>query len=123
VCRSGGSRDSHPPPPHTPPPPRTGTPQTTERTVALLAFDDPHSSPVGELMEPSQRQKTASELNAAILSSQCHETEPRVALLLKMMLWAQQRLDERAHYPRIVDLVAAQPGGAAAGAGAGAKRD
>lgn len=85
-----------------------------EKTVALLAFDDPRCSPVGELMDASQRQKTASELNAAILSSQCHETEPRVALLLKMMLWAQQRLDERLIYPKIVDLVAAQPGGPAA---------
>ena len=41
-----------------------------ERTVALLAFNDPRSSPVGELMEVAQRQKTASELNAAILTAQ-----------------------------------------------------
>lgn len=68
-------------------------------------------------MEPSQRQKTASELNAAILSSQRHETEPRVALVLKLMLWAQQRLDERVSYPKIADLVAAAPGGGAAPAG------
>ena len=78
--------------------------------MALLAFDDPRSSPVGDLMDAAQRQKTASELNAAILSSQCHETEPRVALLLKMLLWAQQRLEERASFPKIVDLVAATPG-------------
>ena len=37
----------------------------------------------------SQRQKTASELNAAILSSQCQEREPRLPHLLRMMLWAQ----------------------------------
>ena len=41
-----------------------------ERTVALLAFEDAKTSPIGELMEVSQRQKTASELNAAILRSQ-----------------------------------------------------
>lgn len=41
-----------------------------ERTVALLAFEDAKQSPVGDLMDLSQRQKTASELNAAILSSQ-----------------------------------------------------
>lgn len=44
-----------------------------ERTVALLAFEDTASCPVGELLDISQRQKTASELNAAILTSQSHE--------------------------------------------------
>ena len=38
--------------------------------MALLVFEDVKASPVGDLMEPGQRQKTASELNAAILSSQ-----------------------------------------------------
>ena len=41
-----------------------------ERTVALLAFEDVRSSPVADLMDIAQRQKTASELNAAILASQ-----------------------------------------------------
>ncbi|GBF90786.1 hypothetical protein Rsub_03087 [Raphidocelis subcapitata] len=86
-----------------------------ERTVALLAFEDPRASPLGELMEASQRQRTASELNAAILSSQRHATEPRAAMLLKMMVWAQQRLDERATYPKITDLAAAVPGGGGGG--------
>eukprot|EP00775_Hariotina_reticulata_P006104 gene6104-6342_t len=78
-----------------------------ERTVALLAFADAKASPVGELMDVAQRQKTASELNAAILSSQGQEREPRLLLLLKMMLWAQQQLDDRASYPRITDLATA----------------
>lgn len=52
-----------------------------ERTMALLAFD-PNGAGVGSgrggtdvtsLFDFSQRQKTASELNAAILSSQCQE--------------------------------------------------
>lgn len=43
----------------------------TERTVALLAFEDARSCPVADLMDIAQRQKTASELNAAILASQC----------------------------------------------------
>ena len=38
--------------------------------MALLAFEDVKSSPVGDLMDLMQRQKTASELNAAILDSQ-----------------------------------------------------
>ena len=41
-----------------------------ERTVALLAFEDVRSSPVADLMDIAQRQKTASELNAAVLASQ-----------------------------------------------------
>ena len=41
--------------------------------MALLAFEDQKSCPVGYLLDPSQRQKTASELNAAILSSQCED--------------------------------------------------
>ncbi|KAF6265934.1 CTLH/CRA C-terminal to lish motif domain-containing protein [Scenedesmus sp. NREL 46B-D3] len=77
-----------------------------ERSVSLLAFDEPQASPVGDLMDVAQRQKTASELNAAILSSQGQEREPRLLLLLKMMLWAQQRLDEKAVYPKVTDLAA-----------------
>lgn len=72
--------------------------------MALLAFEAPGDSPVGELLDAAQRQKTASELNAAILSSQGQERQPRLLLLLKMMLWAQQQLDERAVYPRVTDL-------------------
>ena len=41
-----------------------------ERTVTLLAFEDATQSPLADLMNVTQRQKTASELNAAILSSQ-----------------------------------------------------
>ena len=44
-----------------------------ERTVALLAFDDVANCPIGELLDISQRLKTASEVNAAILTSQSHE--------------------------------------------------
>ncbi len=47
-----------------------------ERTMALLAFEDMRNSPVADLMDISQRQKTASELNAAILSSQCQACTP-----------------------------------------------
>ncbi|KAG2449028.1 hypothetical protein HYH02_005780 [Chlamydomonas schloesseri] len=79
-----------------------------ERTVALLAFEDTKSSPVGDLMDVAQRQKTASELNAAILAAQAQEREPRLPLLLKLLLWAQAQLDERAVYPRIGDLASAQ---------------
>lgn len=76
-----------------------------ERTVALLAFEDTSTCPVGELLDISQRQKTASELNAAILTIQSHEKDPKLPRLLKMLIWAQNQLDEKACYPHITDLV------------------
>mmetsp|Transcript_8813 Transcript_8813/g.15859 ORF Transcript_8813/g.15859 Transcript_8813/m.15859 type:complete len:230 (-) Transcript_8813:157-846(-) len=79
-----------------------------ERTIALLAFSDTAACPVGDLMDVTQRQKTASELNAAILSSQCQEQEPKLPSLLKMLLWAQNRLDEHAEYPRMSNLATAE---------------
>jgi hypothetical protein len=38
--------------------------------MSLLLFENPADSPVGELMHEMQRQRLASELNAAILTSQ-----------------------------------------------------
>ncbi|KAE8719833.1 Glucose-induced degradation protein 8-like protein [Hibiscus syriacus] len=75
-----------------------------ERTVSLLAFEDVSNCPVGELLDISQRLKTASEVNAAILTSQSHEKDPKLPSLLKMLLWAQNQLDQKAAYPRINDL-------------------
>lgn len=79
-----------------------------EKTVALLAFEDAKASPVGDLMDIAQRQKTASELNSAILQSQCVEKESRLPMLIKMLLWSQQQLDEKATYPHITDLITGQ---------------
>ncbi|OIW13677.1 hypothetical protein TanjilG_08019 [Lupinus angustifolius] len=75
-----------------------------ERTVALLAFKDAYKCPIGELLGTSQRLKTASEVNAAILTSQGHEKDPKLPSLLKMLIWSQNQLDEKAAYPRINDL-------------------
>ena len=41
-----------------------------ERTLALLAFEDPEKSPYGDLLSYSHREKVASELNAAILKAE-----------------------------------------------------
>lgn len=74
-----------------------------ERTMALLAFEDKTACPVKDLLEPAQRQKTASELNAAILTSQCQEKDPKLPALLKVLLWAQEQLKERADFP-VMDI-------------------
>ncbi|PIN04339.1 LisH motif-containing protein [Handroanthus impetiginosus] len=78
--------------------------QELERTVSLLAFEDVTNCPIGELLDVSQRLKTAREVNAAILMSQSHEKDPKLPSLLKMLIWVQNQLDEKAIYPRINDL-------------------
>ncbi|MCD7447373.1 Glucose-induced degradation complex subunit [Datura stramonium] len=75
-----------------------------EKTMALLAFKDVSKCPVGGLLDVSQRLKTASEVNAAILTSQSHEKDPKLPSLLKMLIWAQNQLDEKASYPHITNL-------------------
>ncbi|KAL0407360.1 UNVERIFIED_CONTAM: protein GID8 [Sesamum latifolium] len=67
-------------------------------------FKDVSNCPVGELLDISQRLKTASEVNAAILTSQSHEKDPKLPSLLKMLIWVQTQLDEKASYPRINNL-------------------
>ncbi|MBA0598775.1 hypothetical protein Gorai_008522, partial [Gossypium raimondii] len=100
-----------------------------ERTVSLLVFKDVSNCPVRELLDISQRLKTANEVNAAILTSQSHEkglntinnirslsleivhyffsSDPKLHSLLKMLIWAQNQLDEKATYPRIKDFLKA----------------
>lgn len=70
-----------------------------ERTMALLAFADASASPVAHLLAPEQRQKTASELNAAILTSQCQDKDPKLPAMLKLLMWAQEKLKEYAEFP------------------------
>ncbi|CAI9286068.1 unnamed protein product [Lactuca saligna] len=74
-----------------------------ERTLALLAFEDVKNRPVGDLLDISQHLKTASEVNDAILTSQSHEKDPKLTSLLRMLLWSQNQLNEKAAYPRITD--------------------
>ncbi|CAI7928911.1 unnamed protein product [Closterium sp. NIES-54] len=81
-----------------------------ERTVALLAFEDPATSApatLAELLDVSQRDKAAAELNAAILASQGHEKDPKLPSVLRMLLWLQGQLDGRVAYPKVTDLTTA----------------
>ena len=79
-----------------------------ENVMALLAFPDPAASPLKALLDVAQRQKTASELNAAILALQCQERESRLPVLLKLLVWAQARLDKTTKYPRMLELTRAE---------------
>ncbi|KAF8391393.1 hypothetical protein HHK36_023697 [Tetracentron sinense] len=78
--------------------------EALERTISLLAFEDASNCPVGELLHISHRLKTASEVNEAILTSQSHEKESKLSSFLKMLIWTQNQLDEKATYPHINDL-------------------
>lgn len=81
-----------------------------ERTVALLAFEDPLNSPFGDLLQPAHRQKVASEINAAIIKLEHQEcTLPKLSTLLKLILWAQDKLDKKSSkYPKMTDLSSAK---------------
>ncbi|KAL4225190.1 Glucose-induced degradation complex subunit [Mactra antiquata] len=75
-----------------------------ERTLALLAFEDPEKSPFGDLLHLCQRHKVASELNAAILES---DSTPKLANLLKLLLWSQEELDKKKiKYPKMTNIAA-----------------
>lgn len=76
-----------------------------ECTLALLAFNEPEKSPYGDLLHPGQRQRVASEVNAAILFMENQETTPKLAGLLKLLLWEQQELDKKkVKFPHMADI-------------------
>ena len=49
--------------------------------------------------------QVASELNAAILETENRESLPKLASLLKLLLWSQDELDaKKVKYPKMTDL-------------------
>jgi glucose-induced degradation protein 8 len=75
-----------------------------ERAVALLAFPDPASSPLADLLSPAQRAATAGALNAAILDAQDTAGEARLPGLVRLLAWAQGRLSARGvKFPQLSD--------------------
>jgi glucose-induced degradation protein 8 len=75
-----------------------------ERAVALLAFPDPASSPLADLLSPAQRAATAGALNAAILDAQGAAGEARLPGLVRLLAWAQGRLSARGvKFPQLSD--------------------
>jgi len=75
-----------------------------ERTMALLAFDTPPTAPSGisELLSPTQRLRTAGELNAAILESLSQSKEAKLTGLIRLMVWGESMLTrEDVEFPRL----------------------
>ena len=76
-----------------------------EKTLALLAFEFPEKSPYGELLNPAQRQKVASELNAAVLKEERKEATPKLSSLIKLLFWSQSELKaKKVKFPQLVDV-------------------
>eukprot|EP00216_Chloropicon_sp_CCMP2111_P005173 CAMPEP_0198247978 /NCGR_PEP_ID=MMETSP1446-20131203/46749_1 /TAXON_ID=1461542 ORGANISM="Unidentified sp, Strain CCMP2111" /NCGR_SAMPLE_ID=MMETSP1446 /ASSEMBLY_ACC=CAM_ASM_001112 /LENGTH=401 /DNA_ID=CAMNT_0043932307 /DNA_START=346 /DNA_END=1548 /DNA_ORIENTATION=- len=103
--------------------------ESLERTISLLAFPCPASSPVGDLLGDQHRHGAASELNQAILTKQCQEKDPKLPVLLRLLSWSQKHMDDIDEtFPRIEDLETGDlPEGSAAatatGTGAGRSGD
>lgn len=89
-----------------------------ERTLALLAFPEPHkaacAAPLLPLLDPSNRATVAAELNAALLRSWGQSAEPRLKSLLKLALLKESMLQDCAVLPegfRLAALAAASSAG------------
>lgn len=82
-----------------------------ERTLALLAYENPDKSPYAGLLEVSHRLKLASEINDIILqetSGQIEPTKPRLVTLLKLLFWTQSELEKKkVQFPKMADLLKA----------------
>lgn len=79
-----------------------------ERTLSLLAFDRPESSPYSDLLHPAHRQHLASGINEAILKDQFGDGEtptPKLVTLLKLLLWTQGDLENKmVKFTKLTDL-------------------
>lgn len=71
--------------------------------MALLAFSSSPAVPpaIAELLSPTQRLKTAGELNAAILESFSHGKEAKLVALIKLLCWGESMLSEKAEFPKV----------------------
>lgn len=77
--------------------------------MALLVFDDAAlNSESSKLLDISHRQKIATELNAAILTSFSQDKDPKLPGMLKMLKWAQEQLDEKVQFPKITNFSTAE---------------
>lgn len=80
--------------------------QELERTLALLAFEEPLSSPFADLLSVNHRQQVGSEVNEAILKAEHTDSaQSKLATNLKFLIWAQDELDrKKVRYPHLTDL-------------------
>ena len=76
-----------------------------EQSLGLLAFDDATNCPFSELLQPSQRLKVISELNAALLASHDQEALSKLSTLMKLVLWSQDQLEKKGiAFPKLTNI-------------------
>lgn len=76
-----------------------------EQSLSLLAFTDSNTCPFGELLQPSQKLKLVSELNAALLASQDQEATSKLGTLMKLVIWAQGQLEKKGlEFPKLANI-------------------
>ena len=76
-----------------------------EQSLGLLAFDDATNCPFSELLQPSQRLKVISELNAALLASHDQEALSKLSTLMKLVLWSQDQLEKKGiTFPKLTNI-------------------
>lgn len=82
-----------------------------ERTLALLAYDQPETSPYSNLYELSHRLRLASEMNDIILqesSGDIEPTKPKLVTLLKYLFWTQSELEKKkVKFSKMTDFASA----------------
>ncbi|GAB9470758.1 hypothetical protein Gpo141_00007994 [Globisporangium polare] len=66
--------------------------QEIEHTMALLAFENHKQSPLGYLLDQSQRRRVADEVNSAILRNQKQETEPILPTMVRQFRYMEDQL-------------------------------
>jgi hypothetical protein len=54
---------------------------------------------------PAQRQRTANELNTAILESTSQNKEAKLVGLIRLLVWGETMLQERADFPKVRALI------------------
>lgn len=80
-----------------PPPVKEGKKSKKSKDKDASAADQlpPMPLTISSLLDPSQRLRTARELNAAILAAQGHAAEPKLPQLMTMMNWGEGLLLEK----------------------------
>uniref|UniRef100_A0A0N4ZEG7 Glucose-induced degradation protein 8 homolog n=1 Tax=Parastrongyloides trichosuri TaxID=131310 RepID=A0A0N4ZEG7_PARTI len=66
-----------------------------EETFALLAFDNPETSPFGHLMDPKKLQSLAYEVNAAILRLKNLDEKPTMENIVKLVVFFAAQMDDK----------------------------
>lgn len=79
-----------------------------ERTLSLLAFENPENSPYSDLLKPNHRQILASRINQALLQEQTGgsvEPIPKLVTILKLLSYTQTELDTKnVRFVKLIDL-------------------